>query len=271
MLAHGGWLLVDPRPTARAHPDTFELPVPDELAALQPGSYVRAMFACATIADETTTGLAPYDAQGRPRLTTLVERMWAIVLEVDGTSVRCGLDNQPFSTHCRLFPGAVVHIPLSHLIATGRPTDDLDGFRRWIAEQSATPAAAALTHPQDPLALPRVHPAQQAVCAEAGVPPHPPSPFGQLLVARDVTPDSSPLYGGRFPPDSERRDAGWMIWATHGDLETAQREAGFAVVTMQQAYEQCPAARPYVALPPGWGFTADRRGGGRAYPIEIEG
>ena len=31
VLAHGGWLLIDPRPVAAAHPDTFEMPTPEEL------------------------------------------------------------------------------------------------------------------------------------------------------------------------------------------------------------------------------------------------
>ncbi len=45
VLARGGWALLDPRPTAAAHPDTFEMPTAAELAALRPGHQVRAMFA----------------------------------------------------------------------------------------------------------------------------------------------------------------------------------------------------------------------------------
>ncbi len=59
VLARGGWALLDPRPTAAAHPDTFEMPTAAELAAVRPGHQVRAMFAVADLADEVRDGLAP--------------------------------------------------------------------------------------------------------------------------------------------------------------------------------------------------------------------
>jgi hypothetical protein len=272
LLAHGGWSLVDPRPTALAHPDTFEMPTPDELAVLRPGSLVKAMFRCVTIADEVTDGLAPYDAAGRPQLVSSVERMWLVVVEASGAAegaIECVLDNLPFSTHCALVPGTGLTLPLSHVIATDpQPRDDTEEFLLRLAEEFGADAARA-TDPVDPTALPRVHPDQQRRCAEAGVPPHPPAVFGSMLVASDLGPDDFPLFGGRFDPEPERSDVGWVVWARHADMEQAQEVAGFRVVTVQEVHRLAPAAWPWLALPPRWGFTADA-GGGEAYPIEIE-
>ena len=52
-------------------------------------------------------------------------------------------------------------------------------------------------------------------------------------------------------------------------MEEAQQVAGFRVVTVQEAHRIAPAAWPWLALPPRWGFTADAHGG-EAYPIDIE-
>lgn len=272
LLTHGGWALVDPRPTALAHPDTFEMPTPDELASLRPGSLVKAMFRCVTIADGTTDGLSPYDDAGRPRLVPFVERMWLTVVEAPGTAdgdVECVLDNMPFSTHCALVPGTGITVPADPLIATGAPADgDLQAYLATLAGEFGAEAARA-TDPVDPTSLPRVHPDQQQRCAEAGVPPHPPAMFGAMLVASDLGPDDFPLFGGRFDPEPERSDVGWVVWARHRDMEEAQQVAGFRVVTVQEAHRIAPAAWPWLALPPRWGFTADAHGG-EAYPIDIE-
>ncbi|GAA1477232.1 hypothetical protein GCM10009623_16780 [Nocardioides aestuarii] len=273
LLTHGGWALVDPRPTALANPDTFEMPTADELAALRPGSLVKAMFRCVTIADEVTDGLAPYDAEGRPQLVSFVERMWLTVVETSGTpdgDVECVLDNMPYSTHCSLVPGTGLKIPAHHLIATDPPADDLDlrGYLATLARDFGAEVARA-TDPVDPTALPRVHPDQQRRCADVGVPPHPPAMFGSMLVASDVGPDDVPLFGGRFDPEPERSDVGWVVWARHASMEEAQAAAGFRVVTVQEAFRLAPAAWPWLALPPHWGFTADADGG-EAYPIDIE-
>jgi hypothetical protein len=272
LLTHGGWALVDPRPTALAHPDTFEMPTRDELAALRPGSLAKAMFRCVTIADEVTDGLAPYDADGRPQLVSSVERMWLLVVETPGSpdgDVECVLDNMPFSTHCALVPGTGITVPASHLIATDpEPRDDAEAFLLRLAEDFGEEAARA-TDPVDPLSLPRVHPDQQQRCADAGVRPHPPAMFGSMLVAADLGPDDFPLFGGRFDPEPQRGDVGWVVWARHRDLEEAQEAAGFRVVSVQEAHRLAPAAWPWMALPPRWGFTADADGG-EAYPIDID-
>ena len=248
------------------------MPTPDELAALRPGSLVKAMFRCVTIADEVTDGLAPYDAAGRPRLVTTVERMWLVVVEAPppaGGDVECVLDNLPHATHCALVPGTGITVPADHLIATDpEPRDDTEAFLLRLAEDFGAEAARA-TDPVDPTALPRVHPAQQRRCADAGVRPHPPAVFGSMLVAADLGPDDFPLFGGRFDPVPERSDVGWVLWARHRDLEEAQAVAGFRVVTVQEAHRLVPAAWPWLSLPPGWGFTADAHGG-EAYPIDIE-
>lgn len=268
LLAHGGWALVDPRPTALAHPDTFEMPSDEDLDGLLPGSIVQAMFRCVTIADESRNGLAPYDAAGRPQLVTFVERMWALVVDPGDEILGCVLDNQPFSTHCALVPGAGLEIPRSHVITVAPATEQsLTGYLLGLAEEFGE-AAARAHDPVDPSSLPRVHPDQQRVCAEAGVRPHPPSFFGALLLAEDVGPEDFPLFGGRFDPDAERGDVGWVVWARHDDMAAAQEAAGFRMVTVQEAHRRCPGAWPYLALPPHWGFTAEADGG-ESYPIEI--
>ncbi|KRA32737.1 MULTISPECIES: immunity protein Imm33 domain-containing protein [unclassified Nocardioides] len=272
LLTHGGWELVDPRPTAASHPDTFEMPTPAELAALVPGSLVRAMFLVVTIADVARDGLAPYDEAGKPNLVTQVERMWAIVLEVDGDTVECALDNLPFGTHTRLLPNDLLRIPLSHLIGTGAPVPDFDDFLAFLAKWEADPENPRTdpTSPLDPLAAPRLRSDQQEVCERLGARAEPPWPLGSGLLAKNVTPQSLLVYGARFPADEERRDTGWVVFAENDDFETVSKTVGFTVATLQDMYQAHPAIWPYVALPTGWGFTLAAGTEHDVYPVEIE-
>lgn len=271
LLARGGWELVDPRPVAAEHPDTFELPTAEVLAGLVPGSQVRAMFRLATIADLARDGLPPYDEQGRPVLVTQVERMWLIVTGVTDAMVFAVLENQPHATHTRLTVNDRVQVPLSHLIATDAPITDLDGFLGFLARWESDPEfrADGSTAPVDPLADPRIQGAQRAVCERAGVRPEPAWPFGGALLARNVTPDSAVVHGARFPPRPDRQDTGWVFFADSADFEEVANTVGFDVVRLQEVHRAHPAAWPYVALPAGWGFTlAD--GGDDVYQVEIE-
>lgn len=269
LLARGGWELVDPRPVAEEHPDTFELPGADRLAGLRPGDQVRAMFRLATIADLARDGRPPYDAQGRPVLVTHVERMWLIVTGVADGLVDGVLENQPYATHTRLTVNDRVQVPLSHLIATDRPIEDYDGFLAFLERWEADAPTDGPTAPVDPLAGPRIQGSQQAACDRAGVRPEPAWPFGGALLARNVTPESAVLHGARFEPRSDRQDTGWVFFADSADFEEVANTVGFDVVRLQEVHRAHPAAWPYIALPAGWGFTlAD--GAEDVYQVEIE-
>ncbi|MEV5002374.1 immunity protein Imm33 domain-containing protein [Nocardioides sp. LML1-1-1.1] len=269
LLARGGWELDDPRPVAAAHPETFELPSAADLAALVPGSPVRALFRLATIADAARDARTPYDDQGHPVLVPHVERMWAVVTAVDDDAVECLLDNQPYATHTSLTLFDRLRIPLTHLIATGTPRPDLAehlAFVARMAEQDERPAAQDT--PVDPHAAPRVRGDQQGVCERAGVRAEPAWPFGAALLARDVTPEVAMLHGARFPPNPERRDTGWVFFAGDGDFEEVAATVGFDVVMLQQASQAHPAIWPRSVLPPGWGFSVGD-GVDDLYPVEI--
>lgn len=272
LLDKGGWELMDPRPTAAAHPSTFEMPTPDELGALVPGSTVRAMFRVATIADVVRDDLAPYDGAGRPQLVSQVERMWAIVLQVDGDTVECALDNLPFGTHTRLLPNDRLRLPVSHLIATGAPVPDFEDFLAFLARWEADPDNPGIdpTSPVDPLAGPRIRSDQQEVCDRVGARAEPPWPFGSGLLAKNVTPQSLLVYGARFPADAERRDTGWVVFADNDDFEEVGRTVGFTVATLQDMYQAHPAIWRYIALPTGWGFTLAAGTEHDVYPVEID-
>lgn len=269
LLARGGWELVDPRPVAAENPDTFELPDTDRLAGLRPGDQVRAQFRLATIADLARDGRPPYDAQGRPVLVTHVERMWLIVTGVADGLVDGVLENQPFATHTRLTVNDRVQVPLSHLIATGPPIEDYDGFLAFLERWEAEAPADGPTAPVDPLAAPRIQASQQGVCDRAGVRPEPAWPFGAALLARNVTPESAVLHAARFEPRPDRQDTGWVFFADSADFEEVANTVGFDVVRLQDVHRAHPAAWPYIALPAGWGFTlAD--GADDVYQVEIE-
>ncbi|HVK27978.1 MAG TPA: hypothetical protein VM575_06540 [Nocardioides sp.] len=268
LLARGGWELLDPRPIAAEHPDTFELPTSDELARLEPGSLVRAMFRLADIADFSRDGVAPYDESGRPVLVTHVERMWAVVTGRDGDRVTCLLDNQPYATHTslELFDG--LSLPLSHLIATGEVRPELSehlAFVERMAAEDERPAGSAT--PVDPAGRPRIPGDQQGICDRAGVRAEPPSPFGLALVARNVTAGGGVLQGARFEPAPERRDTGWVFFCGD-DFETVTQTVGFDVVTVQEAARAHPDIRARLALPVGWAFSVGE-GVDDLYEVEL--
>lgn len=271
LLAHGGWELLDPRPTAAANPDTFGMPAAADLAGLVPGSTVRAMFRVATIADVVRDGLSPYDDQGRPALVAEVERMWAIVVDADGEAADCVLTSHPFGTHTHLTAIDRLRIPLSHLIEIGAKEPDLEGFLAFVDQWEADPDNPGLdpATPVDPMAAPRIRSDQQDVCDRAGARPEPPWPFGSGLLAKNVTPDSVLVYGARFPADAGRRDSGWVLFADHDDFDEVSKSVGFTVATLQEMHQAHPAIWPYVALPSGWGFTL-ASGAAEVYPVEIE-
>lgn len=96
-----GVIVRDPRPDATRAPYTFFLPFEVELAALQPGDGIKAIFA-------QTKGETQYEA----------ERMWVLIEDIEDGVITGTLDNEPCDMP--LLPvGSRVRIPLSHAISTG--------------------------------------------------------------------------------------------------------------------------------------------------------
>lgn len=254
LLARGGWELVDPRPTAAEHPDTFQVPTDDELSALGPGDVVRAMYRVATIADVARDGLSPWAPDGTPNLTSQVERMWGVVISADADDLAVELTNLPFGTHTSLVAGDKIEMPRSHVISIAEPVTD---FPEWEKTAAARPTLTE-TDPVAPTATPRMTQDQQAVVEQAGVErPEPPSPFAVALVAKDLTADSELIHGARFDARHEGNDSGWMFFAGDVDMEEVAAGVGFAVMPLAELHSLCPRVWPYVALPTDWGFSMD--------------
>lgn len=106
-----GIALNDPRPIAAEAPYSFFLPLPQELAALEPGDMVQAIF-------RETAGNRTYSA----------ERMWVLVEAVDGSFVSGTLENTPFDMPSFTL-GDWLRIPLTHVITVkfreGKPPLDI--------------------------------------------------------------------------------------------------------------------------------------------------
>lgn len=269
LLGRGGWEVLDPRPIAAAHPDTFEMPTPGELAALAPASVVRAMFRTATIADVARDRLAPYGDDGRPTIVTITERMWSVVTGADGDVLECVLTNRPFATHTSLLPHDRLRIPRSHVIAADTPLPDYPRFLEFLAQWESDPDGLGHdpARPVPPDAPPRMRRDQRAVCERVGARPEPPAPFGRVLLANDVTPDTPLVHGARFEPNPDRGDCGWIFFGEQLDIGEVARAVGFRVAMLQDAQQRHPRIWPYVALPPGWGFTV-ATDGDDVYPVQ---
>lgn len=272
VLDHGGWLLIDPRPVAAEHPDTFELPSGDDLGALGPGSGIKAMLRCADLADPVRDGLAAYGPDGRPQLALVTERMWLLVLGRDGDRLDCVLDNAPYAAYTRLVPGARISVPLTHVIDTaeGVGPDDLAAY---LAESESVGlpllAPEEVARPEDPTRWPTVRDDQSQECRRAGVWPEPPWMFSSMIVSADLAPDRFPLKGARFDAQPDRHDNGWVVFAGRDTMDEVQDGPGFEVVTLQEAHRRHPGILRYLALPEGWGFTVTPAGD-EVHPVEIE-
>ena len=91
--------LEDPRPIAASSPYTFELPWPEELAALESGDSVKAIF-------HELAGGREYGN----------ERMWVSVERIEDGYVVGKLDNTPFDMPS-IKAGDPLRIPLTHVIS----------------------------------------------------------------------------------------------------------------------------------------------------------
>ena len=248
------------------------MPAVEELAALERGWLVRAMFRLADLADPVRDRTASYAADGRPTVTLTTERMWLVVLGRDGDVLDCMLDNNPYAAYTRLCPGSRIALPASHVIATGPPREDgdLDAYLADL-ESVGLPLVdeAEHTRPEDPTRWPSVRDDQSEVCRRAGVWPHPPWLFSRLVVAADLTVKQNPLHGGRLAPEPDRGDNGWVVFAGYDSMDEVADGPGFEVVSLQDAAARRPDLLPYLALPEGWGFTTGPAGD-EVYPIDIE-
>lgn len=269
LLRRGGWELVDPAPVAAEHPETFMLPSPEELVALGPGNRVRVTVRTATIADPVRDRMDSYDQQGRPVLVPILERMWAIVIERDGDLLECALEGYPFGTHTRLLPMDRIRIPVGYVIATTTPVEDFAHFSDFLAEFENDPARPQVdpSAPVDPLEPPRLRNDQQAVVDRTGAPGHPPLPFARVLLSRNVTPESVPLYGMRSDPRPERGDCGWTFFTGPPDLDQVAETVGFDIVTVQEAVGRHRGILAYLAMAPGWAFSLFDDGDD-VYPVD---
>jgi len=270
VLAHGGWLLVDPRPTAAAHPDTFAMPSAEELAALGPGSGVKVIFRLADLTDSVRDRVLAHGLDEPPRLCTVTERMWLVVVRRQGDLLTCVLDNQPYAAYSRLVVGAEVTVPVAYVIATGAGPDDLAGYLAQNDENGLPRLPESeTTRPEDPRRWPSIRADQSEVCRRAGVWPAPAWMFASMLVARDLSPEREPVVGARFHAEPDRGDCGWVVFAGYESMDEVAKGPGFDVVTVQQACARDRRILRYLALPEGWGFTAGS-GGDHVHPAEIE-
>ena len=190
------------------------MPEPEELDALGPGSGVKVMFRLADLADSVRDRVAAHDVRGRPRLSTVTERMSLVVLRRHGDLLTCVLDNQPYAAYSRLVAGAEVTVPVAYVIATGTGPEDLDAYlARNDASGLARLSERETTRPEDPTRWPSIRADQSEVCRRAGVWPAPPWMFASMLVARDLSADREPVRGARSHAEPDRGDCGWVVFA----------------------------------------------------------
>lgn len=90
---------------------------------------------------------------------------------------------------------------------------------------------------------------QAEVAARYAVQPVPPAASDKLGVALNVRTELVPLNGLRHRP--ENRTSGWYLWA--GEVFDDDADF-FKPIHHAHLVDWCPAALPYLALPPGWRF-----------------
>jgi hypothetical protein len=90
---------------------------------------------------------------------------------------------------------------------------------------------------------------QQDICRRYGAEFMPPDETYKVGIAEGALRGEQPLNGLRHPPESGT--TGWFIWA---GSELSAEPDFFQPLHMYHLREECPAALPYLALPPGWRF-----------------
>jgi hypothetical protein len=90
---------------------------------------------------------------------------------------------------------------------------------------------------------------QRLVCRRFSALPDPPDEASKVGVSRDLRDEALPLNGLRHPPTSSTN--GWYLWRGG---EPSEDEGFFVPLHIEHIASWCPAAIPYLALPPGWRF-----------------
>lgn len=91
--------------------------------------------------------------------------------------------------------------------------------------------------------------AQLATCARFDVEHFPTLPTLKVGIAQDALDGGRPLNGLRHSPEGDT--SGWYIWAGESFSEAPDY---FAPLHASHLGVLCPAAVPYLGLPPGWRF-----------------
>src|SRR5262245_23367178 len=89
---------------------------------------------------------------------------------------------------------------------------------------------------------------QRTICERYGAGFAPPDGMLKAGISDSALRGEVPLHGRRHPPESG--SSGWLIGAR--DLSDAADF--FMPVHLHHLAEDCPAAVPFLALPPGWRF-----------------
>jgi len=90
---------------------------------------------------------------------------------------------------------------------------------------------------------------QQDICRRYGAAFMPPDETCKVGISESALRGDLPLNGLRHPPDIGT--SGWFIWA--GEELSAEPDF-FTPLHLYHLDEECPAALPYLGLPPGWRF-----------------
>ena len=89
---------------------------------------------------------------------------------------------------------------------------------------------------------------QRAVCRRYGAEFMPPEETYKVGISESALRGEIPLHGLRHPPESGT--TGWFIWSG----EYSAEDDFFKPLHLYHLEQDCPAALPYLALPPGWRF-----------------
>lgn len=90
---------------------------------------------------------------------------------------------------------------------------------------------------------------QARLCERYHATPYPTPGHQKVGVARNLRDGLQPLNGLRVKPEGDT--SGWYLWAGE---ELSQDPDFFVPLHAAHLAEWCPAALPYLALPPGWRF-----------------
>ncbi len=93
---------------------------------------------------------------------------------------------------------------------------------------------------------------QLAVCGTQRVEPVPVDRGQKLGIARNVREGGRPVNGVRVWPKDDT--SGWFIWAGTDWSDAADF---FEPLHVEHLEDWCPAAMPFLLLPPGWRFLVD--------------